>query len=71
VLSLYLNHKIMALPGDSCRRATIRTSSVLHSLPQPRQNATVKAATAAENLATHFGQSRHFDKLPEARTLVI
>jgi hypothetical protein len=49
----------------------MRTSSVLHSLPQPRQNATVKAATAAENLAMRFGQFCQSYRFCAARTLVI
>lgn len=40
------------IPDDSWRMTTVRISSVLISLPQPRQNASVSAAMAAENLAT-------------------
>lgn len=38
-------------PDDSWRMTTVNISSVLISLPQPRQNASVSAAMAAENLA--------------------
>ena len=45
-------------PDDSWRMITVNISSVLISLPQPRQNASVSAAMAAENLAIHVRYTR-------------
>lgn len=46
-----LNRNEHNAPDDSWRMTTVNISSVLISLPQPRQNASVSAAMAAENLA--------------------